>query len=74
MIDFVKTTTNKSNPNFVPPEDRIATFDQDGTTWASHSIYSQVLSANSIRRGKGEGWTVISMKNDWNQIFAGPAK
>jgi len=43
IIDFVKTTTNKSNPKFVPPEDRIATFDQDGTTWVEHPIYSQVL-------------------------------
>ena len=23
---------------------------------------------------KAKGWTVISMKNDWRQIFAGPAK
>ena len=45
IIDFVKTTTDKSNPKFVPPEDRIATFDQDGTTWVSHPIYSQVLFA-----------------------------
>jgi len=43
ILDFVKTTTDKSNPKFVAPEDRIATFDQDGTTWVSHPIYSQVL-------------------------------
>ncbi len=45
IIDFVKTTTDKSNPKFVPPEGRIATFDQDGTTWVSHPLYSQVLFA-----------------------------
>jgi hypothetical protein len=45
IVDFVKTTTDKSNPKFVPPEDRIATFDQDGTTWVEHPIYSQVLFA-----------------------------
>ena len=43
ILDFVKTTTDKNNPKFVPPEGRIATFDQDGTTWVSHPIYSQVL-------------------------------
>jgi len=43
ILDFVKTTTDKSNPKFVPPEDRIATFDQDGTTWVEQPIYSQVL-------------------------------
>jgi hypothetical protein len=45
ILDFVKTTTDRSNPKFVPPEDRIATFDQDGTTWVEHPIYSQVLFA-----------------------------
>jgi len=45
ILDFVKTTTDKSNAKFVPPENRIATFDQDGTTWVEHPIYSQVLFA-----------------------------
>jgi hypothetical protein len=45
IVDFVKTTTDKGNPKFVPPEDRIATFDQDGTTWVEQPIYSQVLFA-----------------------------
>jgi hypothetical protein len=45
ILDFVKATTDKGSPKFVPPEDRIATFDQDGTTWVEHPIYSQVLFA-----------------------------
>jgi hypothetical protein len=45
ILGFVKTTTDKSNPQFVVPEDRIATFDQDGTTWVEQPIYSQVLFA-----------------------------
>jgi hypothetical protein len=45
ILDFVKTTTDKASPKFVQPEDRIATFDQDGTTWVEHPIYSQVLFA-----------------------------
>jgi haloacid dehalogenase-like hydrolase len=43
IVDFVKATTDKSSPNFVPPEARIATFDQDGTLWVEHPIYSQVV-------------------------------
>jgi hypothetical protein len=31
ILNFVRVTTNPSSQNFVPPEDRIATFDQDGT-------------------------------------------
>ena len=29
----------------MPPEDRLATFDQDGTLWVEHPIYSQVVFA-----------------------------
>ncbi len=43
IIDFVKATTDKNNAKFVAREERIATFDQDGTTWVSHPIYTQVL-------------------------------
>lgn len=43
ILDFVRTTTEKGGPKFVPPEERIATFDQDGTLWVEHPIYSQVV-------------------------------
>ena len=32
-------------PTIVAPEDRIATFDQDGTLWVEHPIYAQVVFA-----------------------------
>ena len=35
--------TTTSGPQFVPPEGRIATFDQDGTLWVEHPMYSQVM-------------------------------
>ena len=43
IVDFVKRTTDQSSANFVPTEARIATFDQDGTLWVEHPIYSQVV-------------------------------
>jgi hypothetical protein len=43
IVDFVKAATEQGSPKFVPPEDRIATFDQDGTLWVEHPIYSQVI-------------------------------
>jgi hypothetical protein len=45
ILDFVKSTTDKNNAKFVAPEDRIATFDQDGTTWVEQPMYSQILFA-----------------------------
>jgi phosphoglycolate phosphatase-like HAD superfamily hydrolase len=43
IIQFVQDTTDKSGPKYVAPEDRIATFDQDGTLWVEHPIYTQVV-------------------------------
>jgi phosphoglycolate phosphatase-like HAD superfamily hydrolase len=43
ILQFVRSTTDKANPAFVPPEDRIATFDQDGTLWVEQPVYTQVM-------------------------------
>ena len=43
ILDFVQATTDKSSADFVPPEQRIATFDQDGTLWVEHPMYTQVI-------------------------------
>src|SRR5438094_2874170 len=42
ILEFVKATTTQGSPQFVPPEERIATFDQDGTLWVEHPMYTQV--------------------------------
>ena len=41
IVELVKTTTDKKSAHFVPVEDRIATFDQDGTLWVEHPLYTQ---------------------------------
>jgi phosphoglycolate phosphatase-like HAD superfamily hydrolase len=43
ILDFVRVTTDSSSPSFVPQAERIATFDQDGTLWVEHPMYSQVM-------------------------------
>jgi phosphoglycolate phosphatase-like HAD superfamily hydrolase len=43
ILDFVRVTTEPSSPKFVPPGERVATFDQDGTLWVEHPVYSQVV-------------------------------
>ncbi len=43
IVEFVQATTTRGSPKFVPPEERIATFDQDGTLWVEHPMYSQVM-------------------------------
>ncbi len=43
ILDFARVTTDKASPQFVPPEQRIATFDQDGTLWVEHPMYTQLV-------------------------------
>ena len=43
ILDFVQTTTTQGSPKFVPPAERIATFDQDGTLWVEQPMYTQVM-------------------------------
>jgi hypothetical protein len=41
IIDFVNDVADEKSPNYVKPEDRIATFDNDGTLWSEQPIYFQ---------------------------------
>jgi phosphoglycolate phosphatase-like HAD superfamily hydrolase len=43
IFDFVRATIDRSSPSYVFPEDRIAVFDQDGTLWVEHPMYTQVV-------------------------------
>ena len=43
IVRFVRATTDPASAQFVPPPQRIATFDQDGTLWVEHPIYSQLV-------------------------------
>jgi phosphoglycolate phosphatase-like HAD superfamily hydrolase len=45
ILDFVKATTDRASATYVPPEDRIATFDQDGTLWVEQPLYTQAFFA-----------------------------
>ena len=45
IIDFVGKVTKEESPDFVPPNERIATFDNDGTLWVEQPIYTQITFA-----------------------------
>jgi phosphoglycolate phosphatase-like HAD superfamily hydrolase len=45
IVQFVRKTTDAASPQFVPPAQRIATFDQDGTLWVEQPMYAQVVFA-----------------------------
>jgi hypothetical protein len=42
ILDFVAAVTREGSPDFMPPAERIATFDNDGTLWVEHPMYTQL--------------------------------
>jgi hypothetical protein len=45
IVAFVEKATKEGSVDFVPPEERIATFDNDGTLWCEQPLYFQLLFA-----------------------------
>jgi hypothetical protein len=45
IVEFVQAVTTEGGVKFVPPAERIAVFDNDGTLWAEHPMYFQLLFA-----------------------------
>lgn len=45
IVQFVQSVTEKGGKDYVPPEERIATFDNDGTLWVEYPLYTQLLFA-----------------------------
>lgn len=45
IVDFVTAVTTSGGPDYVAPEERIATFDNDGTLWTEQPMYNQLAFA-----------------------------
>jgi phosphoserine phosphatase len=45
IVAFVEKVTSTGSPEFVPPAERVATFDNDGTLWAEQPVYFQLFFA-----------------------------
>jgi len=67
ILDFVARVTTQGGPYFVPVDQRIATFDNDGTLWVEQPMYVQL--AFALDRVK----VMAPMHPEWKtkQPFAG---
>ncbi|MGD9671599.1 MAG: HAD family hydrolase [Hyphomicrobiaceae bacterium] len=45
ILEFVEKVTREGDPAYVPPAERVATFDNDGTLWAEQPMYFQLAFA-----------------------------
>ncbi len=61
IVEFVASVTQPGSPEFVPPAERIATFDNDGCLWAEQPMYFQLLFA--LERVK----TLAPRHPEWRQ-------
>jgi phosphoglycolate phosphatase-like HAD superfamily hydrolase len=60
IVNFVERVTKEDSAYFVRPEERIATFDNDGTLWAEQPIYFQVFYARERVR------ELLPQHPEWN--------
>ena len=45
ILNFIQAATDTAGKDFVPPAQRIAVFDNDGTLWAEQPVYFQAAFA-----------------------------
>jgi hypothetical protein len=71
LVDFVTRVTTTGDPHFVPPIERIAVFDNDGTLWCEKRARIRLCECaeQSPDLATAQGWTTVSIKNDWKAVF-----
>jgi phosphoglycolate phosphatase-like HAD superfamily hydrolase len=74
IVTFVEKVTKEGSPDFVPPNDRIATFDNDGTLWAEQPIYFQFLFAMDRIKALAPQHPEWKTKEPFKSVLAGDAK
>src|SRR5262249_38299983 len=74
IIDFVERVTKEGSPDFVKPEERIATFDNDGTLWAEKPIYFQFQFAIDRVKALAQEHPEWKEQEPFKSILAGDMK
>jgi phosphoglycolate phosphatase-like HAD superfamily hydrolase len=74
IIQFVERVTKEGTPDFVPPRDRIATFDNDGTLWCEQPMYFQVLFALDRVKASAAARPEWKEKEPFKSVLSGDAK
>lgn len=68
IIDFVTSVTDESGPNYVPPVERIATFDNDGTMWCEKPMPIQLFYLLSLWAEQVKADPSLATKQPWKSI------
>lgn len=74
ILAFIGEVTREGGPKFVPPEKRIATFDNDGTLWAEQPVYFQLQFALDEIRRLADKDPSLKGKEPYRSVLAGDIK
>lgn len=74
IVTFVEKVTKQGSVEFVPPAERIATFDNDGTLWAEQPIYFQFQFALDRVKALGPKHPEWKTQEPFNHLLAGDMK
>jgi len=74
IVDFVEATTTPTSRDYVPPSERIAVFDNDGTLWAEQPVYFQLLFAIDRVRAMAPQHPEWKEKEPFRSALAGDMK
>jgi phosphoglycolate phosphatase-like HAD superfamily hydrolase len=62
IVQFVEAVTDPLSKSYVPPADRVAVFDNDGTLWSEQPLYFQALFALDTARAMAAADPAIAAK------------
>jgi phosphoglycolate phosphatase-like HAD superfamily hydrolase len=71
IVAFVNRVTKEGTPDYVPPAQRIATFDNDGTLWAEQPLYFQLLFALDSIKAKAAKHPEWKTTEPFKSVIAG---
>ena len=69
ILDFVATVTDESGPDYVPPVERIAAFDNDGTLWCEKPLYVQLDYFLRKLAGQAESDPSLRWQQPWQAAW-----
>lgn len=69
ILDFVAAVTDESSSDYVPPAERIAAFDNDGTLWCEKPMYIQLDLLLRKLAGQAESDSSLRSQQPWKAAW-----
>jgi phosphoglycolate phosphatase-like HAD superfamily hydrolase len=74
IVDFVTRVTKEGGTDYAAPEDRVATFDNDGTLWVEQPMYNQFVFAVDEVKKQANQHPEWKEKEPFKSVLAGDMK